>query len=45
MADGSVIIGAGLISYGSWLIFEPAGFLAAGALLLALGLGMARALR
>ena len=27
------LAGAGLVAYGAWLIFRPAGFIAAGALL------------
>lgn len=33
--DGSFVSGFGLVSYGSWSIYHPAGFIAAGALLLA----------
>lgn len=42
-ADVLVLVGAGLITYGTWLIFPPGGFLVLGVMTLALGLGMARA--
>jgi hypothetical protein len=29
------LAGAGLISYGAWLVYQPAGFIAAGAFLVA----------
>lgn len=35
IADLAGIAGAGLLSYGSWLSYEPAGFIVGGALLLA----------
>lgn len=36
--DLLILSGFGLVSYGSWRIFAPAGFIVAGLLLLALGL-------
>ena len=36
--DLSVFGGIGLLTYGSWLIYRPAGFLVAGAALTALGI-------
>lgn len=36
--DLLILSGFGLVSYGSWRIFTPAGFIVAGLLLLALGL-------
>ena len=40
--DGSILGGVGLLSYGAWLAYAPAGFLVAGALLLGLGLKAVR---
>jgi hypothetical protein len=37
MPDLLLYAGAGSVSYGAWLWFEPAGFLTAGTLLLAFG--------
>jgi hypothetical protein len=34
LCDVAGFAGAGFISYGSWLIYEPAGFLVGGALLI-----------
>jgi hypothetical protein len=33
--DGAGLAGVGLISYGAWLVYPPAGFIIAGAMLLA----------
>ena len=33
--DGVGIAGAGLVSYGAWLIYQPAGYITAGGFLLA----------
>lgn len=33
-ADGLGLVGAGLLSYGGWLVYQPAGFIVAGLLLL-----------
>jgi hypothetical protein len=41
IVDGSILGGTGLMSYGTWLIYHPAGLILLGALLLALGLGAA----
>lgn len=35
ICDLAGFVGAGTISYGSWLIYEPAGFLVGGLLLMA----------
>lgn len=40
--DGSILIGAGMLTYGAWLAYAPAGFLVVGSLLLAAGLRSAR---
>lgn len=42
--DAAGFAGAGLIAYGSWLIFVPAGFLVGGALLLVLSVLFGRRL-
>lgn len=36
LRDGVFVVGLGLVSYGAWLIFPPAGFIAGGVLLLLL---------
>lgn len=36
--DASILAGLGLITYGAWLVYQPAGFLAPGVVLLAVGL-------
>ena len=41
--DYLALAGAGLLSYGAWSIYEPAGFLTAGALLVAAAILKARA--
>ena len=33
--DGLAFAGVGLVSYGAWLVYKPAGFIACGVLLLA----------
>lgn len=43
VADVLLVTGAALVSYGAWVWFEPAGYITGGALLLAGGLGAARA--
>lgn len=35
LKDGAGIAGAGLLAYGAWLIYEPAGFIVGGLQLLA----------
>jgi len=40
--DLCALIGAGLISYGSWLVFAPAGYIVAGLMLLAATIFSAR---
>jgi hypothetical protein len=42
--DTAGFAGAGLIAYGAWLIFVPAGFLVGGALLLVLSMLFGRKL-
>lgn len=41
--DAFMLAGAGGVSYGAWLVYEPAGFMVAGALAIAAGVLMARA--
>jgi predicted tellurium resistance membrane protein TerC len=41
--DITILAGAGLLSYGAWLVYVPAGYLVAGALLLVAGLAASRA--
>lgn len=40
--DAAGITGAGLIAYGAWLIFPPAGFIVGGLLVLAGAIAAAR---
>lgn len=40
--DGAVVIGFGLLTYGSMLVYSPAGFIVPGVLLLGVGLMGAR---
>lgn len=40
--DGMIASGIGGIAYGAWLVYEPAGFIAGGVLLLAGGVLAAR---
>lgn len=40
--DGSVVMGFGLLTYGSWLVYTPAGLIVPGLLLLGVGLMGAR---
>ena len=40
--DSALLGGAGLLTYGSWSIYPPAGFIVAGVVLLAAGLSGAR---
>jgi hypothetical protein len=42
VVDGSTLIGGGLLSFGAWAAWPPAGWMVAGVLLLALGLAGAR---
>jgi hypothetical protein len=37
LADSIGLLGAGLLSYGAWLVYAPAGFIVGGVLLLAAG--------
>lgn len=41
MVDLLIVAGLGLVTYGSWLVFAPAGFLVPGAVLLIIGLAAA----
>lgn len=36
--DLAVVAGASMLSYGAWMVYEPAGFIVGGAMLLAAGL-------
>jgi hypothetical protein len=38
MRDAMVLIGAGLVSYGAWSAWSPAGFIVGGGFLLGIGL-------
>lgn len=40
--DGSVLVGGGLLTYGAMSVYQPAGFIVAGVLLLSLGLSGAK---
>lgn len=42
LPDLLMIAGAGTLSYGAWLIYEPAGFLVGGVLFLTAGIMTAR---
>lgn len=42
-SDVAGLAGVGLLSFGSWLVYRPAGFIVAGALLLTLAVLTARA--
>ncbi|WP_431861395.1 hypothetical protein [Azospirillum sp.] len=37
LSDLCGLIGAGLVSYGAWLVYEPAGYIVGGAMLLTVG--------
>lgn len=39
--DGGAVVGAGLITFGVWRIYEPAAFIAAGAFMFAAAWGLA----
>lgn len=43
LSDLCALSGAGSVSYGAWLVYEPAGFIVGGAILL--GVGVIGALR
>lgn len=43
VADIAGLAGGGLLSYGAWSIYEPAGFIVGGVLLLALAVAIAGA--
>lgn len=43
LPDVLLISGAGLLSYGAWCIYPPAGYMTAGVLLLIQGIKQARA--
>lgn len=43
LSDLCALAGAGLVSYGAWLVYEPTGFIVGGAILL--GVGVVGALR
>lgn len=42
LPDALMIVGASAISYGAWLIYQPAGFIVAGCFALAAGVMAAR---
>lgn len=42
VADAAALVGSALVSYGAWCIYEPAGFIVGGLLLLALAVAGAR---
>lgn len=42
-ADVFLLTGASLLSYGAWLVYDPAGYLMPGALLILAGLARGRA--
>jgi hypothetical protein len=42
LADALLIAGVGLVSYGAWLVYEPAGFIVGGVILLAGGFRAAK---
>ena len=37
LSDLSALVGAGLVSYGAWMVYEPAGFIVLGLMLLTAG--------
>jgi len=41
--DVLCLSGTGLISYGAWLVYQPAGYIVGGALILVAGVFIARA--
>lgn len=43
LSDVLGLVGAGLVSYGAWTIYAPAGLIVAGVLLIALAVAGARA--
>ena len=43
LRDGAGLVGAGLVAYGCWRIYAPAGFIVAGVLLIAGSILLARA--
>ena len=43
LPDLLLIAGAAGVSYGAWLVYSPAGYIVAGALVLVAGLRLARA--
>lgn len=45
LPDALIIGGAGLVSYGAWLVYQPAGFTVAGVLCIAAGWLLARGSR
>lgn len=42
LIDGAALCGTGLVSYGTWRIYPPAGFIVAGVLLIAGAVLLAR---
>jgi len=43
LPDALLLLGAGSLTYGSWMAWPPAGYLVAGVMLLAAGIQLARA--
>lgn len=43
LRDAAALVGIGLVAYGAWLVYQPAAFIVAGALLIAGALASARA--
>jgi len=41
MVDMAILAGVGLTSYGAWVIYQPAGFITLGVILLTFGVGAA----
>ncbi|MBW9090848.1 hypothetical protein JNB91_23840 [Rhizobium wenxiniae] len=42
VSDILAVIGLGILSYGAWLVYQPAAFILAGALIIMAAIGMAR---
>jgi hypothetical protein len=36
--DATVLVGLGLLTYGAWLVYQPAAFIVSGSVLLGMGL-------
>jgi len=42
VSDILAVIGLSVLSYGTWLVYQPAAFILAGALIIVAAIGMAR---